>query len=257
MKKTNMLSLKRMILITVIVCAMVLTCACANDADEFGEQVVQIGDDTPSNTGAAADEGPKQTPAITENLDVPNGGMDIGNGLTIEKYISYAGLYVEDGTDETVSGVLGIQVKNNGDKAVQYAHIELSNAENKYEFDLTTLPVGATVQLLELSRRPMPESTDGYTALVTMYAAFDTEPGMNADALEITTQDTAITVKNISGKDMGQVYVYYKVAYGELYLGGITYRVSVNGLAAGQSTTCYAGHYSTEYSKLMFATYEH
>ena len=90
-----------------------------------------------------------------------------------------------------------------------------------------------------------------------MYAAFDTEPGMNADALEITTQDTAITVKNISGKDMGQVYVYYKVAYGELYLGGITYRVSVNGLAAGQSSTCYAGHYSTEYSKLMFATYEH
>ena len=50
----------------------------------------------------------------------------------------------------------------------------------------------------------------------------DAEPGMNADALEITTQDTAITVKNISGKDMGQVYVYYKVAYGELYLGGIT-----------------------------------
>lgn len=140
---------------------------------------------------------------------------------------------------------------------MQYAHLTVTIDETAYEFDVTTLPPDAEVQLLELSRQPMPESTDGYTALVTMYAAFDAEPGMNADALEITTQDTAITVKNISGKDMGQVYVYYKVAYGELYLGGITYRVGVNGLAAGQSTTCYAGHYSTEYSKLMFATYEH
>ena len=156
-----------------------------------------------------------------------------------------------------MSDVCAVTVRNNAGKTVQYAHLTVTIGETAYEFDVTTLPPDAEVQLLELTRRPMPESTDGYTALVTMYAAFNAEPGMNADALEITTQDTAITVKNISDKDMGQVYVYYKVAYGELYLGGITYRVSVNGLAAGQSTTCYAGHYSTEYSKLMFATYEH
>ena len=38
-------------------------------------------------------------------------------------------------------------------------------------------------------------------------------------------------------------------------MGGITYRVGVAGLKAGESTTCYAGHFSTDYSKLMFATY--
>ena len=73
--------------------------------------------------------------------------------------------------------------------------------------------------------------------------------------LGIETQDTAITVTNNSGSDMGQIYVYYKIAYGDLYLGGITYRVGVSGLKAGESTTCYAGHFSTDYSKLMFATY--
>ena len=53
----------------------------------------------------------------------------------------------------------------------------------------------------------------------------------------------------------GKIYVYYKITNGDMYLGGITYRVGTNGLKAGESTTCYAGHFSTDYSKLMFATY--
>lgn len=206
---------------------------------------------------------PETTPAADGSGDAQNSAAPVNSGNTAEYGLEikginkYAGLFVEDGTDETVSDVCAVTVRNNAEKTVQYAHLTLTIGEGTYEFDVTTLPPNAEVQLLELSRQPMPESTDGYTALVTMYAAFDAEPGMNADALEITTQDTAITIKNITDADMGQIYVYYKAAYGDLYLGGITYRVGVGSLAAGQSTTCYAGHYSTEYSKLMFATYEH
>lgn len=201
---------------------------------------------------------PETTPAADGSGDAApvNSGNTAEYGLEIKGINKYAGLFVEDGTDETVSDVCAVTVRNNAEKTVQYAHLTLTIGEGTYEFDVTTLPPNAEVQLLELSRQPMPESTDGYTALVTMYAAFDAEPGMNADALEITTQDTAITIKNITDADMGQIYVYYKVAYGDLYLGGITYRVGVGSLAAGQSTTCYASHYSTEYCKLMFATYE-
>ena len=121
---------------------------------------------------------------------------------------------------------------------------------------MTTLPVGASAQLLELSRQPMPDSTDGMTAQVTACAVFDTEPTMCEDVFQIETQDTAITITNNSGSDItGQIYVYYKIAYGDLYMGGITYRVGAAGLKAGESTTCYAGHFSTDYSKLMFVTY--
>lgn len=205
---------------------------------------------------------PETTPAADGSGDAQNGAAPVNSGNTAEYGLEikginkYAGLFVEDGTDETVSDVCAVTVRNSTEKTVQYAHLTLTIGEGTYEFDVTTLPPNAEIQLLELSRQPMPESTDGYTALVTMYAAFDAEPGMNADALEITTQDTAITIKNITDADMGQIYVYYKVAYGDLYLGGITYRVGVGSLAAGQSTTCYASHYSTEYCKLMFATYE-
>lgn len=182
--------------------------------------------------------------------------MLLGEGIELQAMSGYQGPYVEDGTDDIVSDVLAITVRNDGDKTVQYAHIILTQGETAYEFDVTTLPVGASAQLLELSRQPMPDNTDGMTAQVTACAVFDTEPTMCEDMFQIETQDTAITITNNSGSDItGQIYVYYKIAYGDLYMGGITYRVGTAGLKAGESTTCYAGHFSTDYSKLMFVTY--
>ena len=182
--------------------------------------------------------------------------MLLGEGIELQALSGYQGPYVEDGTDDIVSDVLAITVRNDGDKTVQYAHIILTQGETAYEFDVTTLPVGASAQLLELSRQPMPDNTDGMTAQVTACAVFDTEPTMCEDVFQIETQDTAITITNNYGSDItGQIYVYYKIAYGDLYMGGITYRVGTAGLKAGESTTCYAGHFSTDYSKLMFVTY--
>lgn len=182
--------------------------------------------------------------------------MLLGEGIELQALSGYQGPYVEDGTDDIVSDVLAITVRNDGDKTVQYAHIILTQGETAYEFDVTTLPVGASAQLLELSRQPMPDNTDGMTAQVTACAVFDTEPTMCEDVFQIETQDTAITITNNSGSDItGQIYVYYKIAYGDLYMGGITYRVGTAGLKAGESATCYAGHFSTDYSKLMFVTY--
>ncbi len=206
--------------------------------------------------GNAAPDGDSTDPD-TANVITPAAEpmMDLGSGLSLMSASRYAGAFVEDGSDETVADVLAITVRNDGDKTVQYAHITLTQGESAYEFDVSTLPVGASAQLLELSRQTMPDSTEGMTGQVSACAVFETEPSLCADVLGIETQDTAITVTNNSGSDMGQIYVYYKIAYGDLYLGGITYRVGVSGLKAGESTTCYAGHFSTDYSKLMFATY--
>lgn len=240
---------KATIILLALVLAALMLAGCAG-----GDDVSDAVEIPPETTPAASSGGDMQNDNAAQN------GGSSGNaaeyGLEIVSIGKYAGLFVEDGTDETVSDVCAVTVRNSAEKTVQYAHLTLTIGAAAYEFDVTTLPPNAEIQLLELSRQPAPESADGYSAEVTMYTAFEIEPGMNADALEITTQDTAITIKNITDQDMGQIYVYYKVAYGELYLGGITYRVGVGSLAAGESTTCYAGHYSTDYCKLMFATYE-
>ena len=191
------------------------------------------------------------TPAPADALS-----FELENGLEITSVGRYAGNFVEDGSDDIVSDVCAITVRNNAAATVQYAHITLSIGEGSYEFDLSTLPSGASAQLLELSRQPLPESTDGLTASLSSFAPFDTEPTLCEDAISIDAQDTAITITNVSGSDItGQIYVYYKSAYGDLYIGGITYRTGVSGLAAGESTTLYASHYSTAYSRIMFVTY--
>lgn len=207
--------------------------------------------------GGTVDDGNPADGQNGGNTDVAEEPMmALGSGLSLMSASRFAGAFVEDGTDDIVSDVLAITVRNDGDKTVQYAHIILTQGEAAYEFDVTTLPVGASVQLLELSRQPMPDSTDGMTAEVSACAVFDTEPSLCEDVFRIETQDTAITITNNSDSDItGQIYVYYKIAYGDLYMGGITYRVGAAGLKAGESTTCYAGHFSTDYSKLMFVTY--
>lgn len=209
---------------------------------------------TACGTASQSDQPDDGTIAADAAIDAPL--LALGQGLSLMDMNRYAGAFVEDGSDETVSDVLAITVRNDSDRAVQYAHITLTLGETEYAFDVTTLPVGASVQLLELGRQAMPESTDGLTGQVTMCAAFDAEPSLCEDVFSIETQDTAITITNISGSDItGQIYVYYKIAYDQLYLGGITYRVGVSGLKAGESTTCYAAHFSTDYSRLMFVNY--
>ena len=87
-------------------------------------------------------------------------GVAIGNDLEIVSTGRYAGLFVEDGTDETVSDVFCIRVKNTGEQDVQYAHITLSRSGESYAFDISTLPAGQTVQALELSRQALPEKPE-------------------------------------------------------------------------------------------------
>lgn len=72
-------------------------------------------------------------------------GVAIGNDLEIVSTGRYAGLFVEDGSDETVSDVFCIRVKNTGSTGVQYAHITLTRGGECYEFDITTLLPGETV----------------------------------------------------------------------------------------------------------------
>lgn len=202
-----------------------------------------------ADSGDGAPDGAQATPE-GETL------LALGEELSLTAVSRYAGAFVEDGSDDIVSDVMAITVRNDGEKTVQYAQITLTLDGTDYAFEVSTLPAGASAQLLELGRQTMPDSTDGLTGQVTLCALFDAEPSLCGDMFRIETQDTAITVTNISGSDIaGPIYVYYKIAYDTLYMGGITYRVTVNGLKADESATCYAGHFAQAYSKLMFVNY--
>lgn len=113
-------AIKRGARVLVLTLAAALLLACAG----CGKQAAQ-----PDEYGLAAEQ---------SKLD----GVDIGSDLRIVSTGRYAGLFVEDGSDKTVSDVFCIRVKNTGSSDVQYAHITLSRGSESYEFDISTLPAG-------------------------------------------------------------------------------------------------------------------
>lgn len=87
--------------------------------------------------------------------------MALGSGLSLMSVNRYAGAFVEDGSDETVSDVLAITVRNDGDKTVQYAQITLTQGESTYQFSITTLPVGCPPRCWSCPARPCPTAPRG------------------------------------------------------------------------------------------------
>ena len=93
-------------LFALLLALMLVLTACGGNAATDNDPT---GDDTPNGDSTAAEP-----------------MMDLGSGLSLMSVNRYAGAFVEDGSDETVSDVLAITVRNDGDKTVQYAQITLT-----------------------------------------------------------------------------------------------------------------------------------
>lgn len=189
--------------------------------------------------------------ALQEYSDALDWGLEV---IDIGKY---TGIYMEDGTDEIVSGVLMLKVTNTGENAIQYAEILLNDDEgNTASFTLSTLRPGDTMVVLEQNRMPFdPEAA--YTSVQSRHVAVFSEGiSMHEDQLSIQSFEGAINIKNISGQDItGDIKIYYKnIADGVLY-GGITYMARIEGgLAAGEIRQIVPSHYSANGSVILFVT---
>ena len=179
----------------------------------------------------------------------------IGHGLKLLDTGNYAGIYMEDGSDEIVSNVMMVIVQNTNGTDLQYAKIVLTTEDgNEYVFTVSNLPAGAKVVLLEQNRQPMPEGK--VTATVENAAMFDTPMSLCADRIQVSGLDGAMNVRNISNSDItGDIYVYYKYSATDLFYGGITFRVKVEGgLKAGEVRQIMTNHYSATGSLVTMVT---
>ena len=91
---------------------------------------------------------------------------------------------------------------------------------------------------------------------VIHFAALQDGVLLYPDQLKLQILDGAVNVTNISGKDIaGDIVIYYKNSAADLYYGGITYRVRIEGgLKAGEIRQIMASHFSDTGSKIMFVT---
>ena len=176
--------------------------------------------------------------------------------MTIVNVASYTGAFVEDGSNEIVSGVLMLVVENISENDIQYAEITLPTAAGEAKFSLSTLPAGESVVLLEQNRMAYTGSEDVTKAVSDNVAVFSEALSLQEDRLKLQILDGAINVINISGADIdGDIIIYYKNAAADLYYGGITYRVRIEGgMKADEIKQIMASHFDQAGSRILFVT---
>ena len=182
--------------------------------------------------------------------------MDLGQGLEITGISNYSGVYMEDGSDEIVTGVLMITVKNNNELPLQYAEITVTGDTGDAEFSVSTLAPGASAVLLEKNRIQYDYKAE-YTAAEAEYVAFFQEQlSLCEDKLKIQTLDGAMNISNITEQDITEdITIYYKNSANDVFYGGITYRIRLEGgIKAGEIRQIMANHFYDPGSNIVMVT---
>lgn len=223
-------------------------------ADSVSSQISAV-----SSAEAEAETETEAAENLIQGVEAAQTGEELSikltHGMEITQIGAYTGAYVEDGTDEVVSGVMMLVVTNTGTDYIQYGEINVTGGESVYSFSLSTLMPGETVVLLEQSRMEYAEHSD-YTAEAVNVAVFDEAPALHEDKIQIQTLEGALNITNISGEAIsGDVVIYYKNYAGGMYYGGITYRIRIEGgMAADEIRQVMTEHFSASGSKIAFVT---
>lgn len=181
--------------------------------------------------------------------------IPLNTDLQIEGMANYAGIYMEDGSDEIVTDVMMIILKNTGDQDLQLARVNVIFEGLVAEFEVSNLPAGEMLVALEKNRSPMPKGA--YQSVELKNVAYFAEPmTVMADKLEITGGNGYIDVKNITEEDIaGPTRVFYKNSASDLLYGGITYMATLQeGVSAGETVRVLTGHYSEGNSRVVNVT---
>ena len=194
----------------------------------------------------------EETTAADPASNAPEYSITDGNGLDFTPVFAYSGAYVEDGSNEELSNVAAIRVKNSSDRLIRYLELAAETDGGELHFTCTTLLPGRTALLQETSRAPF---TGGETKTVRSVGETDFEEALTLypDTFQLAVKGNVLTLKNVSAAPVaGEVFVYYKRADTEGYVGGITYRVRFADLAPGASVSRSSSNLSEKDCDILF-----
>lgn len=210
-----------------------------------------------------------QTPTVgngdTSNVttdtaaDTPWTAMTDGDyNISIRSLGGYDGLFIEDGSDAEVSGVLALQFTNNGSDAIQYAEYAFQAGSETLSFKLSDLPAGYSAVVLEANRHPY-DSAEVLKLTDRVVATVESLSFASEQVLVVDNGDDSLTLMNVTDETLPVVRVFYKFYYADenVFVGGITYTAKGRNIPAGGSVTIYPSHYVSDGCVLMgSAVYE-
>lgn len=200
---------------------------------------------------------PTPTQPSTSGIHVEYSDADpivLGQGLRIERVGAYTGIFMENGSNEAVTGTLMVILENASPQDLQLARFSLSYADFTAEFEVTNLPAGQKTVVLEKNGRKASGTPKSAKASTILF--FQEKMTLMEGTLELNGQPGGIFVKNVSGKDIsGNVWVYYKYSATDIFYGGITFRAKhTGGIKAGESVMIPAAHYHPNSVKVVWVT---
>jgi len=191
---------------------------------------------------------PEPIPTISFPYTIP------GTNLVVQQISPYSGYFLEDGSDRSVSNVAAIVLTNNGAENLAFAGIGIAQGEKSYAFSGSQIPAGATVILQEQNAAALTGGDfHSCTASTTAAAASDKAAGR----VQVTDNgDNTFDVANITGETIPEIKVYFKnyLPGEDVYVGGITYSVTLANVEPGTAATVNSDHYASEYSVVVDVT---
>lgn len=164
---------------------------------------------------------------------------------------SYDGPYLEDGTEEELTGVAALVVENTGTIGIEFVQLVVSQGQRELVFNATYIPPRGTVLILEKERQSYTgETVTDCKCRTLIPGTFDWEK----EKIHIEPGDGfSMAVTNLTEKEMPCVRVFYKQHEGEsdLYVGGITFSAVIPNLQPGETREITPYRYANGYSAVV------
>ena len=175
----------------------------------------------------------QSAPAVTTQaaLELPYVIRD--SGLIIEKMVCYEGDFWEDGSDDHAVDIMALVICNPGTEGVRSAEISVRQGHRQLCFVITYLPPGSRVLVLERLRNGYSSEPLTECRCVTLDRSWKPADTVLVEPAGIRD----LTVRNTTQRDLQAMTLCYKrySPEAELYLGGISYYLTIEPLGSGKS----------------------
>ena len=178
-----------------------------------------------------------------------------GTDLVVQQVSSYSGYYIEDASDREVSNIAAIVLTNNGGD-LNFVGIGISQGDRSLAFTGSQIPAHSTVIIQEQSAAAYSSTDPYYSATATTTPA---EFGKSEDLISVKDNgDGTFSVINISEETLKEVKVFFKnyLPDEDIYVGGITYSITLEDVEPDTDVEVSASHYDVNYTVFVEITAE-
>ena len=152
-------------------------------------------------------------------------------GLIVERMVCYEGDFWEDGNDMPAVDTMALVVYNPGTSGIRRAQIVAMQGNRQLCFEITFLPPGSRVLVLERFRKPYSREPLTRCRCEAVEKMAWEEPA----SVRVTPVGACRLLVENTGSDLQAVTIRYKRydRESEMFLGGITYQLTLEPLLSG------------------------